>query len=54
MLLIRRICCHLAVLSLGTKEIHAGSLIWLIHNLFCCGMLGYSYLKGNIKEVQVA
>lgn len=54
MLLIRRICCHLAALSLGTKQIYAGSLIWVIHNIFYCRILGSSYLNGNIKEVQVA
>lgn len=53
MLLIRRICCHLPALALGTKDIYARPLIWLTHNLFYCSMLGYSYLNGNIRDVQV-
>lgn len=54
MLLIRIICWHLAALSLVAKKIYAGSLMWLIHNPFYCSMLGYSYLNGNIEEVEVA
>lgn len=38
-LLIRRICCNLAALSLGSKKMCAGLLIRLIHNLFYCSML---------------
>ena len=54
MQLIRRICCHLAALSVGTKEIYAGSLMWRIHSLFYLSMLYCSYLNGDTEEVQVA
>lgn len=54
MQLIRRICCHLAALSPGTKKIYAGSLMWLIHSLFYLSMLCYSYLNGDTEEMQVA
>lgn len=54
MQLIRGICCHLGALFLGTKEIYAGSLMWLIHNPFYFSMLCYSYLNGDTEEMQVA
>lgn len=51
---IRRVCCHLASLSPGTKKIYAGSVMCHTHSLFYLSMLCYSYLNGDIEEMQVA